>query len=232
MKLSYLVVILGLSALAEPAAAASGAELLKAQCAECHALTKPENATLERLWERQGPDLQYAGSKFKKTWLVAWLQNPTVIRPGGVMYSKLAKPAATAGEPDTIDTAQLKPHMKLAKGDAEAAAAALMELKAPSDLVVKGAFKAEPVNVMFASMLFTKLRGCTSCHASKPGNGGLSGPDLVDAGNRLEPDFIASYIKDPQKFDPHIWMPTLELTDADIQKLTGYIATMKAEGTK
>lgn len=232
MKLSYLVVILGLSGLVENAQAASGGDILKAQCAECHALAKPENATLERLWERRGPDLYYAGSKFKKPWLVAWLQKPTVIRPGGVMYSKLAKPAATADDPDTIDAAQLKPHMQLAPADAEAVATALMELKAAGDLVVKGAFKGEAVNVAFASMLFTKLRGCNSCHASKPGNGGLSGPNLEDAGNRLEPDFVASYIKDPQKFDPHIWMPTLELTDADIQKLTGYIAALQAGGTK
>ncbi|MDE8650669.1 c-type cytochrome, partial [Novosphingobium sp. H3SJ31-1] len=73
---------------------------LTSQCASCHALTKPANQDLEHLWTRKGPDLWYAGDKFNRDWLVAWLQNPTTIRPGGVLWFKHAK----AGDPrDTID---------------------------------------------------------------------------------------------------------------------------------
>jgi cytochrome c553 len=52
---------------------------------------------------------------------------------------------------------------------------------------------------------------------------------MVDGGARLQPDYVVAYIKDPQKFDPHVWMPRLDLNDADIQKLAGYIATLKGE---
>jgi mono/diheme cytochrome c family protein len=73
-------------------------------------------------------------------------------------------------------------------------------------------------------MFFVKLRGCGACHQSKPGVGGFSGPELYTAGARLQPDFIYAYIKDPQKIDPHIWMPTLALSEPDLQRLTSYIA--------
>ncbi|WP_394780258.1 c-type cytochrome [Undibacterium sp.] len=207
------------------AAAANGQDMLKQQCIACHAVAKPDKATLDRLWERKGPDLHYAGDKFNREWLVAWLQNPSTIRPGGVMFAKLAKPSADKTA-DQIDAAQLAPHPKLSKDDAAAVADSLMALKVDG-LVEKGGFKNEPVNASFASMLFSKLRGCTSCHAAKPGTGGQSGPELYSAGERLQPDFVAAFIKDPQKFTPHVWMPKLDLNEADVQKLTGYIATMK-----
>jgi mono/diheme cytochrome c family protein len=231
MKPWLLALAFNLGASATIAQAAGDPALLQKQCSECHALTPPTAPRLERLWERTGPDLHYAGNKFKRDWLVAWLQSPTVIRPAGVMYAKVVKASADR-QPDVIDETKVPAHLKLSKGDAEKAADALMSLKAADGLVKKGAFKNEAVNAAFASMLFSKLRGCSSCHASKPGNGGASGPELYTAGDRLQPDFIVAYINDPQKFDPHIWMPTLGLTDADVQKLTGYIATLKSAEKK
>src|SRR5690606_17369731 len=116
-------------------AQAAGSELTR-QCASCHALTKPAEATVDRLWTRKGPDLWYAGDKFNKEWLVTWLQKPTVIRPGGVLWFKHAKP----GEPrDTIDTAAVEKHPAV---DAEAAtklADELMQLTS-GGLVKEGAF--------------------------------------------------------------------------------------------
>jgi mono/diheme cytochrome c family protein len=152
------------------------------------------------------------------------------LRPGGVLYSKVIK-AGGSKEPDVIDTKQLAEHLKLSKDDAVSAADALMALKGDG-LVAKGEFKNEPVNASFASMLFSKLRGCTSCHAIKPGSGGSSGPEMYTAGDRLQPDFVAAYIKDPQKFDAHVWMPKFGLTDTDVQKLTGYISTFKSAEKK
>ena len=73
------------------------------------------------------------------------------------------------------------------------------------------------------ALAFNKLRGCVACHQGEDGKGGLSGPELTDAGARLQPDFIAAYTADPQRFDPHIWMPTLKLKDQDIQRLTAYL---------
>jgi len=230
-KRAQLPLLLGMILLPAMAMAASGAAILQSQCAECHALQKPSDASLDRLWSRKGPDLWYAGVKFNKDWLVHWLQEPTVIRSAGVMYRKVVKPG-DAGSPDVIDASQVLTHMKLSAADAGAAADALLALGTDAGLVQKGAFKPGSPNTMMAALLFNKLRGCSSCHAAKPGGPPHSGPELFTAGDRLQPDYVVEYIRDPQKFDPHIWMPKLELTDADIQKLTGYLMTLKQAGAQ
>lgn len=220
----------GIGLVAAPAFAAgnAGAELLKSQCMHCHALAKPESASLDRLWERKGPDLHYAGSKFKRTWLENWLQNPVRIRPGGELYARHVK---GTDKEDAVDEATLTPHVKLSKADAAAAVDALMALTAP-DLVEKGAFKGEKVSMTMGGMFFGKLRGCSACHMAKPGSGGASGAELYTAGERLQPDYIYSYIKHPQKFDPRIWMPALGLAEPDLQRLTGYIVQLGAQEGK
>lgn len=219
----FAAVALALSALAA-APQAGAADLLGQQCIACHAIAKPEKVSLDRLLERKAPDLYYAGSKFNKQWLTAWLQNPTTLRPGGTMFVNAVKGSADKSI-DTIDAAKVPAHPKLSAADAATAAELLMALKSDA-LVPAGAFKNEPPGSM-APMLFSKLRGCTSCHTAKPGGAPTSGPELYSAGERLQPDFVLAYTKDPHKFDAHTWMPNLGLTDADLQKLTGYIATLK-----
>lgn len=223
----HLLAALGLGLVASPVLAADGvgAGILKSQCISCHAIAKPDNVSLDRLWQRKGPDLYYAGSKFNKPWLEKWLQNPTRIRPAGELYTKHVK---GGDKEDVVDESTLTPHVKLAKADAEAVAAALMTLTGPADLVSKGAFKGEKVGMAMGAMFFNKLRGCAACHMAKPGTGGSSGPELYTAGERLQADYIYSYIKNPQKIDPHIWMPTLGLAEPDLQRLTGYILQLSA----
>lgn len=231
MKLSILAVLLGATFAASPVLAADnpGAGILKAQCISCHAIAKPENASLDRLWERKGPDLYYAGSKFNKPWLVKWLQDPTRIRPAGEFYTKHVKPG---DKEDVVDESTMTAHVKLSKADAEAVADALMALTGPADRVAKGAFKGEKVSMSMGAMFFNKLRGCAACHQAKPGTGGSSGPELYTAGERLQADYIYSYIKDPQAIDPHVWMPTLNLAEPDLQRLTGYILQLSASEGK
>jgi mono/diheme cytochrome c family protein len=198
---------------------------LTAQCAACHALAKPANPTLDRLWTRKGPDLWFAGDKFNREWLVAWLQNPTTIRPGGVLWFKHAKPS----EPrDIIDTAGVEKHPKVDAATAARLADALLLLKSDG-LVPAGAYKPEAANMMMGKLAFSKLRGCVACHQEAPGQGGLSGPELYDAGKRLRPDFVIAYTKNPQQFDPHIWMPTPTLSEPDLQRLTGYVTSLGKE---
>lgn len=221
---------LGLGLIAAPAFAAgnAGTELLKSQCMSCHALSKPESASLDRLWERKGPDLHYAGSKFNRPWLEKWLQDPVRIRPAGELYARHVK---GTDKEDAVDESTLTPHVKLSKAEAAAVADALMALTAPG-LVEKGAFKGEKVSMTMGGMFFGKLRGCGACHMAKPGFGGSSGPELHTAGERLQADYVYGYIKNPQKFDPRIWMPMLGLAEPDLQRLTGYILQLSAQEGK
>jgi mono/diheme cytochrome c family protein len=223
MKTIAFLAAAAIAATAAVPAHADGAADLKAQCGACHALERPAAPSVDRLWTRKGPDLWYAGVKFRRDWLVNWLQKPTTIRPGGVMWFNHAKP----GEPrDTIDPASVPAHSAVSAQAAETLADALMALK-PDGLVQPGGFKAEGANLTMGKMAFSKFRGCSSCHQDKPGQGGLSGPQLYDAGVRLQPDYVQAYTKDPQAFDRFVWMPRLGLSDQDLQRLTAYITTLK-----
>jgi mono/diheme cytochrome c family protein len=191
------------------------------KCGQCHALTKPGDPSLERLISRKAPDLWYAGSKFNAAWLVKWLQDPKPIRPAGYPYFK----TITKGEEhDLPDSSKIAQHPVLDKAAAESSAAALAELKAPPELLSPGIFKNDAAGARMGALAFNKLKGCIACHQGSDGQGGLSGPELTDAGARLQPDFIAAYVTDPQRFDPHVWMPTLPLKDQDVQRLAAYLA--------
>lgn len=223
MRLFSSLAILTGFLLASTASAQAGADL-KGQCGACHALEKPANPTVERLWERKGPDLWYAGDKFQRAWLVKWLQNPTTIRPGGVFFFKHVKP----GEPrDTLSAADVPKHVAVDAATAGKLADELLKLK--SGLVPADAFKAAGPPGPMGKLSFGKLRGCSSCHQDAPGQGGLSAPELYDAGARLQPNYVYAYTKDPQKFDRYIWMPRFELSEPDLQRLTAYIATLGKE---
>ena len=221
MKIAFLLAS-ALFVLTAGAANAQGAGDLKGQCSACHALEKPAAPSVDRLWSRKGPDLWYAGDKFNREWLVKWLQHPTPVRPGGVMWFRHAKP----GEPrDVLDVDDVPAHPAVDAATAARLADALMGLKS-SGLVTPGAFKAEGANLTMGKMAFDKLRGCAACHQAKAGEGGVSGPQLYDAGERLQPDFTLAYIKDPQAFDRFVWMPRLPLADQDLQRLAAYLKSL------
>jgi mono/diheme cytochrome c family protein len=202
------------------AAAAADTPPALSGCVRCHALTAPSNPGLDHIWERGGPDLYYAGIKFNKSWLVNWLQDPRRIRPAGEFYTRHIK---KGDETDEIDTATLQPHLKLSAAEAEAAATALMQLTGPAGLVQKGAFQNQTVSATIGALFFGKLRGCSACHQGAPDAGGRSGPELYTAAQRLQMDYVVEYIRNPQKFDPGVWMPRLSLTETDVQRLSSYI---------
>ncbi|MCB1744628.1 MAG: c-type cytochrome, partial [Gammaproteobacteria bacterium] len=109
----------------------------------------------------------------------------------------------------------------------EAVADALLALRAPG-LVEAGAYKGEAVSATMGAMFFGKLRGCAACHQDAPGRGGQSGPELYTASSRLNADYVYSYIKRPQSFDPHVWMPDPGLVESDLQRLTGYLMQLNS----
>lgn len=213
------------------ASAARGAEdggvILANRCAGCHDLKGPAPSTLKALWARKGPDLFYAGNKYRQEWLVAWLQKPQRIRPAGEFYEDHIKRGAKS---DEIDPSTLSDHVALDGQEAAAVAGALMRL-APNAALIE-AEKIEPgrISKSMGEMVFDKFLGCLACHQVEPGYGGLSGPELYTAARRLQPQFIASYVRNPQAWDPKIWMPNKHVTDANLLKLVRYLEVAGKEG--
>lgn len=224
---SKLVLASSLLALPLGASAAEGMAILHKDCVSCHNLKGPAPQTLQALWDRKGPDLFYAGNKYRQEWLVEWLQKPQRIRPAGEFYGKHIKPGVKR---DEVDAATLENHVALSRGDATEVAAELMKLKPHDDLIAKE--KIEPVTIskQMGEMVFDKFQGCMACHLIEPDYGGLSGPEVYTAGKRLQPAYIASYIRSPRAWDPLIWMPNKHVSDGNIQKLLAYIELLSNGG--
>ncbi len=221
-----LALVFGMAAFPHAASAADGNAILQKQCVSCHNLKGPAPQTLQELWNRKGPDLFYAGNKYRKEWLVAWLQKPERIRPAGEFYGAHIKPGPKG---DEVDASTLQNHVALSKDDAEAVAHELMELKPHDDLIAKEKIDNSTVSKQMGQMAFDKFLGCMACHRIEPDFGGLSGPELYTAGKRLQPEFIASYIRSPQAWDPKIWMPNKHVSDMNIQKLVHYLELLSQE---
>ncbi len=207
-------------------AADEGSAILTQRCAGCHNLTGPAPQSLKELWARKAPDLFYAGNKFRAEWLRAWLQKPARIRPAGEFYADHIR----SGEKgDEIDPTTLEPHLALSAADADAATQALMRLKAHDDLIAAEKIEPGTISKSMGEMAFDKFLGCMACHEIEPGYGGLSGPELYTGARRLQPEFIASYIRSPQAWDPKIWMPNKRVSDANIQKMVHYLSELSKE---
>jgi mono/diheme cytochrome c family protein len=200
--------------------AAAGEKLLAARCAGCHNLTGPSPGTPAALRARKGPDLFYAGEKYRAGWITKWLQAPARIRPAGMYYGDHVK---ATDKWDTVDTATLAPHVRLSEDDAEAAEAALMTRKAKAALLKGVEVKPASVSLAMGDLMFDKFKGCIACHQSAPDYGGFSGPELYTAARRLTPAYMYSYMKNPQAWDPGIWMPVMPLKEADLNKLVRYL---------
>lgn len=209
-----------------PASAQEGEAILVAQCSGCHELQGPSATTLQAMMEKKGPDLFYAGNKYKRDWVVEWLQAPKRIRPAGMYYGNHIKPGP---ERDMVDESTLVDHPSLSKAQAEAVAEALMAKKAKSELIVEGDYKPGKISLRMGEMAFDKFRGCLACHQIEPDYGGLSGPEVYTAARRLQEDYMVSFMRNPQAWEPRTFMPNKHLKEKDLQKFVHYFRALAEE---
>ncbi|MDQ6967624.1 MAG: c-type cytochrome [Mariprofundaceae bacterium] len=212
------------------AGAVEGFKFMEKQaCAACHNITGEVSAKTVGLW-RKGPALYYAGDKYNQNWIESWLQKPTRIRPSGEFYLDHTQ---TGVKWNTLRHDSLKPHVKLAALDARNVALALTELRAKDALVNVEHYNADmTVPSGLGDMMFDKVNGCLACHSIEPNYGGLSGPELYTAAARLKPEYMLSYIRNPQAWNHKSWMPRRELSEEDMQKTVNYIISLASDKTK
>lgn len=196
---------------ASAGSAAGGKEIFKGKnCAGCHLTEGPTKGE----GGENGPALWYAGSKFREGFLREWLKNPLPIRP--IAYGSI-----TEENPGN--------HPRLLEAEAKEVAAYLMTLK--TGKVAGGAARSSDT-ALLGSAVFEKKGGCYGCHRIKKEEttvGGLSGPSLVDAGKRLNPDWIYAYLKDPGYFSPPRGMPVYRgiLEDREMKAAALYLSFQK-----
>lgn len=209
-------------------ASADTATRVSQECGACHALEEPDFETLgitERL-QRQAPPLYFAGNKYRVEWLEQWLQSPEQIFPAG--YLPYA-PVKTTPEGDIPDTEALHQHLVLDSDSAQEVAAYLMTLTGRQALVEGASYTPGNLAMRMGAMDFRRFKGCNACHQEVIGEGGLSGPLLHNAWQRLQPEYIDSFISDPSAWDPNTIMPRLEMNEAAVQKLVDYLRLIGEE---
>ena len=207
----------------------AGKDIFDSQCQSCHQLPEKAPDTLNKLWERKGPNLSSAGIKYKPEWMKSWLQNPSKIRPAGMFYGNHIK---TGEKRDEIDTASLVKHPQLSSEQSVQVVELLMTQKQNQDLVKTGEYKSGSIPMMMGEMMFDKFKGCLACHQIEPGFGGVSGSEMYTAANRLQEDYLISFMRNPQKWEPKSIMPNKNLKDSDLQKLVHYLRALSKEKFK
>lgn len=208
--------ILAATAPGARADAAAGKAVFDAKgCTACHYTEGPaREKTIDDQLAKKGPELWYAGSKFQKDWLAAWLSDPKPIRL--LKFGSLT-------EDNPAD------HPALGGGEAASVTDFLMSLTSAD--VAAG--KVKPKKNPKGRQIFTKKMPCSGCHQytgrKKKISGGRSGPSLVDAGLRLNPDWILAYLKTPKIFKPVKRMPVFAglLSDKDMLNVARYVASFK-----
>lgn len=196
--------------------AAAGKKVFKAKkCGgSCHYTKGPaREKTIADQKKKKGPELWYAGSKFQKEWMAKWLQDPKPIRP-------LAFNSLTKKNPGN--------HPKLSGGDAANVTDYLMTLTSKD--VKAGVIK--PKKNPKGKLIFMKKMPCSGCHQypfKKKISGGMTGPSLVGAGKRLNPDWIYAYMVNPKVFKPVKIMPVFKglLKDKDMKNVSAFVASFK-----
>jgi mono/diheme cytochrome c family protein len=203
---------------ADPAA---GEAVFKAKdCVACHYTDGPaKEKTIEDQLAKKGPELWYAGDKFQSEWLVAWLADPKPIRP--MKFNSLSE--KNAGD-----------HPALSAEESGLMAEFLMSLT--SGEVEAGVVKVKK-NAK-GRQIFIKKMPCSGCHQYSGRKnvltGGRSGPSLVEAGTRLNPDWILAYLKKPKIFKPVKMMPVFVglLSDKDMANVASHVANFKPKKKK
>jgi len=194
-----------------------GEAIFKAKdCGSCHSISPPKFGSIEEKMNEKGPNLSYAGSKYKEEWLKKWLA-----KPENIHYTK-------------YNTLSLKPDKHVAIPEKEAGEVAkylstLKDAKVVSGAVSSGGLMGgEKVK---AKTLFDKKKACYACHTVKTTAGkligGRSGPDLSMAGERLNGDWVYSYLKAPDHFEPKGRSPVFALSDDEAKKIAAYVVSFK-----
>lgn len=79
--------------------------------------------------------------------------------------------------------------------------------------------------------LFKEKYGCQGCHIIE-GKGGYVGPTLDDAGDRLKPAYLFSWVMNPQKFKPNTIEPRTGMSAQEAFDITSYLLTFKKSGKR
>lgn len=172
-------------------------------CAHCHTVKLPEGGTLKA--EDNPPSLSHIADKTTREWIFAWLKDPQAY-------------AATA----------TMPNFKLSDDDARDISAFLIANSASitGDQITLPPSAQKAADPTAGASLYGESF-CATCHAvqNAAGNivGGDIGPELTRVGNKVKPEWLAAWIKNPRIYDPPTEMPHYRFSDEQVATLSGFL---------
>lgn len=201
--------------------------LVSEQCASCHQLSDSSvgGDPVARL-DRIAPPLHYAGNKYRQDWLEDWLQAPDRIHPAGYLPAMTVR---RSEEGDRPDLEALPEHPALDREQAVAVAQYLMGLTSRQSLVEADNYSPGTVALRMGMMDFRRFKGCDACHQDTEDSGGLSGPELHTAWQRLQPAYLSSFIQDPVAWDALTTMPVMSMNEDAVHRIVHYLRMIGEE---
>ena len=175
--------------------------LAREGCVHCHTVKLPDGSTVKPTDDP--PSLLHIADKTTREWIYSWLKDP-----------------------QGYATTATMPNFKLSDDDARDISAFLIAngVPVPGDNVTLTA------NASTDPSAGTSLYGesfCASCHAvqNAAGNivGGDVGPELTRIGNKVKPEWLASWLHNPRVYDPPTGMPHYRFNDSQVATLAGFL---------
>ncbi|MGR3318766.1 MAG: c-type cytochrome [Candidatus Anammoxibacter sp.] len=149
------------------------------------------------------PDLSRAGSKLNEEWELDFLQRPNPVRP----------------------LLKQMPKFNLSAEEAALAVEFIETVLVSDDIPTLNIDIPDEAEVAKGKEIFYS-KGCNTCHTIGS-TGGVVGPNLNQAGTRLEPGYILFHIKDPQMANPGAVEPNFGLTDEEAMSITHFLLTLQ-----
>lgn len=170
-------------------------------CVHCHTVKLPDGKILKPTDDP--PSLDHIADKTTREWIYAWLKDPQAYASTTTM-----------------------PNFKLSDDDARDVSAFLIANSAPlpGDTTTLSA-KASTDPAAGATLYGESF--CASCHAvqNAAGNlvGGDVGPELTRVGNKVKPEWLQAWLRNPRSYDAETAMPHYRFSDPQVATLSGFL---------
>ena len=215
-------------------------------CHGCHAVEG--YSAIENI-SKVGPSLAKVGSKIKDTtWLESWIKKPDAYLPnttmpnffpadgmtqivylknGGVRTGIVTKTANGIIIKANDGTEYPYPDSYVLRivDEVKSIAAYLAQMN-DADLDGSSATYSETQRAIKAGEETVKTVGCLTCHAVGD-LGSDFAPALDSIGTKITPNYLRQWIHDPKAYDPDTSMPSLRLSDREIDNVVAYLMSLQ-----
>ena len=217
-------------------------------CHGCHAV---EGYSAIEDIAKVGPSLAKVGSKVKDTaWLESWIKKPEAYLPNATMpnffpadgmsqvvYLKnggTRTGVVTRNEDDDgiivkTDDGTEYPYLDsfvVRIVDEVKSIAAYLATMSDTNLDESSTNYSQSERAITAGEETVKTVGCLTCHAVD-GLGSDFGPALDSVGAKVTPNYLRQWISDPKAYDPDTSMPSLRLSNRELDNVVAYLMSLQ-----